>query len=242
MKYTPIVSTVLTLFVAAFSALAQTTSPTPPANEAKARLYLEKAFKELAEITDERQVGAAFDQIVTTQTMFMGDIPAALQTIERIEKEAKKFRPLDSAWRGIAYAQAKAGNVTEALKTAEMLAELLGQVGGSKDTLAMCLIARAQAERGDVAGAMATVEILTDVRNRDDGFRRIAQVQVKNGDTTGAQRTADMIKDTNIKVSAVRIDAAKPLQDEAAVQALPTAYKRCNGYVDLARSCFSVTL
>jgi hypothetical protein len=99
--------------------------------------------------------------------------------------------PPTKAWtyHDIALTQAKAGDVSGALKT-------VSQIRGEwKKAWTYRRIAVTQAEAGDVSGAMKTVSQIRDKRAKAWTYRDIAVVQANAGDVSGAMKTASQIRD-----------------------------------------------
>ena len=241
MKYIPIIATVLITCANVLFAQSQSTSNVPAANQTKIRQYLDKALKETNAITDEGELALSLQTIAWTQTK-IGDVPAALKLVERIEKDIKKESlkrlVLVSAYRGIAYAQARAGDLAAALLTAKKCGKIGGDKNEDGDSFALQLISQAQAERGDLPSALSIAETLDDATSKDYALQGIAQAQVKAGDATGARRTAEKITDDKLKAESLVIKAVskeKPI-DETEVTNRSTAYERCRGYLDIAMS------
>ncbi len=236
MKHTIVAATRLAMCLALSPALAQVT----PTKQAKIRLYLDAALKEIGNITDEDQKSVCLEYIARTQAK-AGQVPAALQTVERIQneiaRERRRILSMGSALRGIAYAQAKAGDVPAALGTAEKCGKIVGEAGG-RDLFALGLVAKAQAEAGDVAGAIRTAETINHTRSKDYALQGVASAQLKAGDMPGALRTAESIKDAKLKADALRTTAPPPPEvvEESAVASRPPGHERCNGYLDMANA------
>lgn len=258
MKMTTIVKTFLSLLVASSEAIPQT-SLKPTQNQTSALVLVGKAFKEAETIEYELDRLRSLKFIARTQAR-AGDLPAAMKTIERIQKEATSERSrklcLPGAYSGIAFAQARAGDLKAAFDTVEK---------GGTDVLE---IVSAQAETTGIADAMKTVDLKIDRKIRDFALQNISRSRAKIGDFKGAIQVADMIQSTSIKedtygsisaVQALNGDSSssqrslarianpstreafeKVIKDgpltETKVAILPTAFERCDGYLNIA--CF----
>ena len=103
----------------------------------------------------------------------------------------------------IVKAQAKAGDITGALKTADLIPEDKASIEHGEKCEAQVAIAEAQVKAGDIAGAQKTLaaaqqnadSMTKDYHYYHSAERAIAGVQVKAGDIAGAQKTADFIQD-----------------------------------------------
>jgi RNA polymerase sigma factor (sigma-70 family) len=91
----------------------------------------------------------------------------------------------------IARAQAGAGDLDEAMKTAEMLSSR------SQQEEILSLIARAQTQRGDFQAALKTVAKLDSIRDRVDVLHAIALAQIEKGDRQGARAALSEITKLN---------------------------------------------
>jgi hypothetical protein len=238
MRYFRFAATVIAFYLILPSGLCQQTPVQPTSVQLKARAYLEKAVKELPNITDEQENYDAMHWLVLAQAQ-AGDLPAALQTVAHMKKvlktEETKTLCLNYGMRALAYAQATTGDLAGALERAQECAKINGKTG--KDNQVISYIAKAQARAGDIPAALRTVETIDDTRVKNFAWLNVVKAQREAGDTTGAERTAENIKDENIKRSALGIGFQKgtyKIPEEAEVKAFPKAYSRCKGYINLA--------
>jgi hypothetical protein len=139
----------------------------------------------------------SLEHIAIAQARALGDIAGAQQTADLIASASDKSYALKE----IAEAQAKAGDFTAALKTANCIIPDGTYSNWRGGTLAG--IAEAQAEAGDVAGAFKTAELIQNEYYRKSGVGRIVHGQAKGRDIVGALKTADLIHDTDDKSSAL---------------------------------------
>jgi hypothetical protein len=124
-----------------------------------------------------------------------------------------------------AEAQAKAGDIAGALKTADLLQdEGLNQDWKSSTLQA---IAVGQANTNDISGALKTADLLQDLDTnrlwKSYAIQTIAEAQAKSGDIAGAQKTADLIQNTGYKGNAQNAIAQAQLKAGDFTGALKTA-------------------
>lgn len=115
---------------------------------------------------------------------------AALETASQVDHSII-FVYQDSVRGSVAEAQAMAGGVADAQKTADLIHWAKYETNPSK-SLAEAAIAEAQARGGDIAGAQKTAELLTDHFDyRQIGLAQaaIALAQAKAGDAAGSEAT-----------------------------------------------------
>ena len=126
-----------------------------------------------------------------------GDQAAAARTLKEALRAAAGIQ--DNVFkafvlRSIAKAQAKTGNVNDALKTAAAIKKL-GQAMPS----ALGDIAFAQAEQEYVKRALETASRIEDENRKNLVLRHIAVIQAKRDDVSGARQTLETITDDRAK-------------------------------------------
>jgi tetratricopeptide (TPR) repeat protein len=129
-----------------------------------------------------------------------GDQAAAARTLKEALRDAAGIQ--DNVFKAhvlqrIAKAQAKTGNVNDALKTAAAIKKL-GQAMPS----ALGDIAFAQAEQEYVKRALETASRIEDENRKNLVLRHIAVIQAKRDDVSGARQTLETITDDRAKVHA----------------------------------------
>ena len=102
------------------------------------------------------------------------------------------------ALRGIASAQAQAGDIDGALSTTRSIDYASFRIW------ALHNIALAQAEAGAIDGALSTARSIDDANIRTRALRGIASAQAEAGDIDGALSTARSINDEGVRADALR--------------------------------------
>ena len=136
-----------------------------------------------------------------------GDQAAAARTLQEALRAAAAIQ--DNIFKAhvlqsIGRAQAKTGNINDALKTAAAI-KRLGQAmpssfgWGSLESLLLGDIAFAQAEQEFVKRALETASRIEDENGRNLVLRHIAVIQAKRDDVSGARQTLETITDDRAK-------------------------------------------
>jgi tetratricopeptide (TPR) repeat protein len=138
------------------------------------------------------QVRIARDQLTA------GDIAGAQKTLAlpsiRAYSEDTALREnVDADLQTLTQAQAKAGDIADALKTVDLIRGG-DHWGADRKSCAQEAIVEAQGKAGDIAGALRTVELIQDAGWKSSALNFAAKAQAKAGDIAGAQKTADLIK------------------------------------------------
>jgi hypothetical protein len=129
----------------------------------------------------------------------MGDISGAYSTLALPEIKAfmvssASYDPIrgyiNSDWSNIATAQAKAGDILGAQKTADLI-----QNEPVNKIWALRAITVAQAKTGDFTGAQKTADLIQSEDHKNWALGAIAEAQIKAGDFTGAQKTANLVQE-----------------------------------------------
>lgn len=131
---------------------------------------------------------------------------SAIEIADTVEQSYGKAYTLQE----IASAQAEAGAVKDALKTAASLGAFKGPYIESHQPLAYASIAIAQTEAGDSNGAIDTVNRISDAFWKAFALSQIATVQSQSGDLEGATSTfreaaasARLVPSRSLRVSAL---------------------------------------
>ncbi len=171
-------------------------------DQTAARTTFQRAFR-IAE--GSRNKTLALHYIAVAQTN-AGDQAAARDTLQ---KALKTPIVQDEVWKAailkdIAVAQAKAGNVAGALKTAGRIPDVTAAPDQPRLKLsAMEGIAVAQVKAGDTQGAFQTAAIIQNNSEKALILRGITEAQARVGDLRGALQTADSIQDDLRKADAL---------------------------------------
>ncbi|MDB6135375.1 MAG: hypothetical protein JWM59_3618 [Verrucomicrobiales bacterium] len=249
--------TILTLLIAISPTLAESPRSKLSQNQTKALALIGKALKEANTIERELDRLRSLKFIARTQAK-MGDLAEAMKTIGRIEKEAtsEKTRAfcLPSAYSGIAYAQARSGDMTAAFATAEKggsdfleiisaqaetrgIAEAMQtvdtKIDGNKKDFALQNISRARAQISDFEGATQVADTIKSESSKEATYGSIAVIQARKGDSVGSQRSLAKVKNSLEAKSFAKAIADGPITEEKA-STLPTAFERCDGYLNIA--------
>lgn len=139
--------------------------------------------------------------LATVGYLGLGDLPASAVAedtgLPLAEQRTHAFVPPDDlvlpptkawAYHDVAVIQAKAGDVSGALKTVSQIRNQWQKAWTYRR------IAVAQAKAGNVPGAMKTVSQIRDKRAKAWTVRDIASVQAKAGNISGAMKTISQIR------------------------------------------------
>ena len=106
---------------------------------------------------------------------------------------------------------AKAGDVTEGLRTADLL-QMNAKYAQPDIMKSMALnkVSRAQIGNGDLAGALMTANLIQDAGTKSETLLLVIEAQIKTGDITGAKKTISDVGDSRswAKMSNLRRDIA----------------------------------
>jgi RNA polymerase sigma factor (sigma-70 family) len=208
--------------------------PDAPKASPQVLAHLQKAADAARDIEDSHLRASTLEYVGRTQSQ-AGDKVASAKTFAAAVEAAEQIRGKNladpgadtrSALTWIAVAQAEAGDVAAALKTAEKVAPVLGAQERARTE-----VARARARTGDVDGALKAAKDLP-AENQDQVRATVVEAQAAAGKVKEAAETAGTVKDPVWRVFALAAVAraqAKAKDTEAARASLREAVKLTEG-------------
>jgi hypothetical protein len=202
------------------------------------------------QIKDAVYRGFALHAIAEVQ-LKAGDIAGVRKTISLAQNTAAlimsgknaKLADKEGAQATIAKMQADAGDIAEAQKSAELIAD------ASAKSRAQIAIAEAQIKAGDIAGAQTTIliaqkvaDLITGAYYKNAAQLLIAQAQANAGNIAGAKNTLDLISDVASKITvegAIAVAQAKAGDVAGAQATIRLAQKTANSITEAIQRIYA---